>query len=61
MPNKTYRYTTDRGRGKFERTVVGKTGQTHVDKTDKQGKDGHFTDEGGYRRAIEESVRQNSD
>ena len=27
---------------------------------DRQGKDGHFTDEGQYRRAIEQAVADNS-
>jgi hypothetical protein len=28
--------------------------------SDKKGKEGHFTDEGKYRRAIEQAVRENS-
>ena len=54
-------FTIDRGRGGlYERTIVGKTGRTHRMQTDKPGKDGHFTDEGRYRRAIDQAVAQNS-
>ena len=52
-------YTMDRNSGLYERTVVGKDGQKHVDKIGKEGKDGHFTDEGQYRRAIERAVAEN--
>ena len=55
----TKHFTIDRGRGKFERTIVGRTGRTHMDETDNQGKNGHFTDEGEYRRAIARAVREN--
>lgn len=46
-------------RGEIERTVAGVRGQTHVMPGHKHGNDGHFTDEGQYRRAIEQSVRNN--
>lgn len=46
--------------GRLERTIVGVDGQTHVLPATKQGKDGHFTDEGQYRRAIEHAVAQNT-
>ena len=48
-----------RGHNHFERTVVGKDGQTHVMQSDREGKNGHFIDEGRYRRAIEQAVAQN--
>ena len=51
-------FTIQRG-DKTERTVVGVDGQTHVMEADKQGKDGHFSDEGRYRRAIEQAVAEN--
>ena len=56
----TRRFTINRG-GRVERTVVGRTGHTHVDEVsnDVRGDDGHFTDEGEYRRAIERAVREN--
>ena len=56
----TMRFTINRG-GRVERTVVGITGQTHIDEVsnDVRGDDGHFTDEGEYRRAIERAVREN--
>ena len=56
----TKRFTINRG-GRVERTVVGRTGRTHVDEVsnDTRGDDGHFTDEGEYRRAIERAVREN--
>ncbi len=44
----------------MERTVVGKDGQTHVMEAEEKGKDGHFTDEGQYRRAIEQAAAENS-
>ena len=56
---KKYDYTIRRG-NKMERTVVGIDGQTHVMDTDRQGKDGHFTDEGQYRRAIEQAIAENT-
>jgi hypothetical protein len=43
----------------MERTVVGKDGQEHRPSAARQGRDGHFTDEGLYRRAIEAAVREN--
>ena len=55
---KKYEFTIDRG-GRLERTIVGKDGQTHVPPTTEKGKDGHFTDEGQYRRAIEKAVDEN--
>ena len=56
----TRRFTINRG-GRVERTVVGRTGHTHVDEVsnDVRGDDGHFTDEGEYRRAIERAVKEN--
>ena len=42
-----------------ERTVVGIDGQTHVMPGQERGKDGHFTSEGPYRRAIEEAIKAN--
>jgi len=52
-------YTIQRGE-RMERTVVGIDGQKHVLETDRQGRDGHFTDEGQYRRAIEQAVADNT-
>ena len=52
-------FTIQRSGGRMERTVVGVDGQTHVMATDKKGRDGHFTDEGEYRRAIEQAVAEN--
>lgn len=52
-------YTIQRG-GRMERTVVGIDGQKHVMETDRQGRDGHFTEEGQYRRAIEQAVADNA-
>ena len=51
-------FTIQRGK-QIERTVVGVDGQTHVMPGHKQGKDGHFTDEGRYRRVIERAVAEN--
>lgn len=52
-------FTIQRG-DKTERTVVGIDGQKHVyQDVDKKGRDGHFTDEGEYRRAIEQAVAEN--
>lgn len=48
-----------RGQDHYERTVVGKDGQTHVMQADKEGRNGHFTDEGQYRRAVEKAVALN--
>ena len=53
-----YEFTINRG-GRLERTIVGVDGQTHVLEATKQGADGHFTDEGQYRRAIEQAVAKN--
>lgn len=47
-------------RGQLERTIVGVDGQTHVLPATQQGKDGHFADEGQYRRAIEQAVAENT-
>lgn len=54
-------YTIQRPDGRSERTIVGKTGQEYryPNPTNKHGKDGHFTDEGQYRRAIEKAVAEN--
>ena len=56
----TRRFTIDRN-GRVERTVVGRTGRTHVYEvaSDARGGGGHFTDKGEYRRAIERAVREN--
>lgn len=51
-------FTIQRG-NQLERTVVGVDGRAHVMDGQKQGKHGHFTDEGRYRRAIEQAVREN--
>ena len=51
-------FTINRG-GRLERTIVGVDGQKHVLPAAKQGADGHFTDEGQYRRAIEQAVAEN--
>ena len=59
MAKKKYHFTIWRD-GRMERTVVGVTGQTYVMDVDKEGKDGHFTDEGQYRRAIERAVAENT-
>ena len=56
---KKYHFTINRGCGSYERTVVGRDGQVHKDETDKQGKDGHFTNEGPNRRAVEKAVSVN--
>ena len=69
MPNK---FTIDRrpgvaffpslpvpaGQPTYERTIVGVTGLTHVDRT-RAGRDGNFTNEGQYRHAIEDAVEEN--
>ena len=55
---KKYEFTIDRG-GRLERTIVGKDNQTHVLPAAQKGKDGHFTNEGRYRRAIEKAVDEN--
>ena len=51
-------FTVQRG-DRLERTVVGIDGQMHVMPGDKPGKDGHFTKEGSYRRAVEQAVAEN--
>ena len=51
-------FTIQRG-DRIERTVVGKDGQVHKMDGDKQGRHGHFTDEGQYRRAIEQAAAEN--
>ena len=57
---KKYDYTIQRG-ARIERTVVGITGMTHVyQDVDRKDRDGHFTDEGQYRRAIEKAVSENT-
>lgn len=59
--NRTRYFTIQRkGDASYELTVVGKDGQEHTMRRIKKGKDGHFTDEGQYRRAIEQAVAQNS-
>lgn len=45
---------------RLERTVVGIDGQIHHLNPNGHGRDGHFTDEGQYRRAIEDAVRENT-
>ena len=58
MPKKDF--TIQRpGQNRYERTVVGRDGQTHVMPSDRTGRDGHFTEEGQYRRAIEQAVALN--
>ena len=52
-------FTIQRGND-IERTVVGVDGQIHVMPGHKHGKDGHFTSEGPYRRAIEAATKANS-
>ncbi len=43
----------------YERTIVGRTGQRHMKRTHEEGRGGHFSDEGSYRRAIEAAVQKN--
>lgn len=52
-------FTIQRRGDPMERTVVGKDGRIHHPPVVRQGKDGHFTDEGQYRRAIERAVAEN--
>ena len=59
-------FTIQRPDGRMERTVVGKDGQVHpvparIGKDGQWlgGKHGHFTDEGEYRRAIEQAAADN--
>lgn len=56
----TKREFTIQRSGRLERTIVGVDGQTHVLLATQHGKDGHFTDEGQYRRAIERAVTENT-
>ena len=62
---KTYRSTIHRllttrvGEPPYELTTAGRNGLVHTHRSEKKGKDGHFTKEGEYRRAIEEAVRKN--
>lgn len=59
--NRSRYFTIQRkGSATYELTVVGKDGQEHTLKRIKKGKDGHFTDEGQYRRAIDQAVAANS-
>ena len=51
-------FTIQRG-DRLERTVVGKDGQKHVMDAQQRGRHGHFTNEGQYRRAIEQAVTEN--
>lgn len=63
MAKKKMEFTIDRGDGRdFERTIVGVTGQAHKDAVprNKRGRDGHFTNEGDYRRAVERAEKTNS-
>lgn len=55
----TRRYFTIQRGNRMEQTVVGIDGQTHVMDGNGQGRDGHFTDEGEYRRAIEQAAAEN--
>jgi hypothetical protein len=57
MPRRDF--TIQRG-NRIERTVVGKDGQEHRPPAAQQGKDGHFTDKGQYRRAIERAGAENT-
>ena len=59
--NRSRYFTIQRkGSAAYELTVVGKDGQEHTLERIKKGKDGHFTDEGRYRRAIDQAVAENS-
>ena len=59
--NRTRYFTVQRkGSVSYELTVVGKDGQKHTMSRINKGKDGHFTDEGQYRRAIMQAVAENS-
>lgn len=68
MDKKKREFTIDRGDGRgFERTVVGKDGKKNgpyparknARGEDMEGRDGHFTDNGEYYRAIDEAVKAN--
>ena len=52
-------FTIQRG-SRMERTVVGKDGHTHHPPAVRQGRHGHFTNEGQYRRAIAQAVAENT-
>ena len=54
-------FTIERPDGSVERAVVGIDGQVHHPPVagNNRGRDGHFTDEGEYRRAIERAVKEN--
>ena len=56
MPRRDFTIERD---GRMERTVVGKDGHIHHPPAERQGRHGHFTNEGQYRRAIEQAVREN--
>ena len=65
MSTRTCRFTIDRrdgsrSGGRYELTTVGRNGQTNTHRTDNEGRDGHFTDERQYRRAIDRAVEKNS-
>ena len=45
MPKKDFTIQR-RGQNHYERTVVGRDGQTHVMQADREGRNGHYTDEG---------------
>ena len=59
MAGKKQEFTIQRG-NEMERTVVGIDGKKHIVEAKKQGKDGHFKNEGQYRRAIDAAVAENS-
>ena len=56
MPKRDFTIERD---GRMERTVVGRDGQINRPPAVGQGRDGHFTDEGEYRRAIDRAVAEN--
>ena len=53
------KYFTIQRDNHIEQTVVGIDGQTHVMAVTRHGRHGHFTDEGQYRRAIEQAAAEN--
>lgn len=67
MAKKKREFTIDRGAGRVELRVVGITGIEHgpyearKNKSGKykEGRDGHFTNEGNYRGAIKRAVKEN--
>ena len=61
MGRTTYRFTIQRpGDTDFEMILVGRDGQQHGPYTTDRRGDEHFTsNEGAYRRAIEQAVRTN--